>query len=192
MMLKHHRIAMAAAGVLGGALLITGCGAASALPSAPDAGNAGTALTGDIGTSNCSEADFIASASPVEGWPGSFLVTYGNRSDKVCTINGGVPNLHGVDMTNSPIEQLPVEDVRIPDVPKEFTLKPGDVVYAGIFVVPGDKGDPNSYVLTGFQSSLPDMSEEQNVNIVGDGPVEITGKQLQVTSLATNPDDLMK
>lgn len=153
-------------------------------------GNASAAFAGDIGTSNCSEADFIASASPVEGEPGSFIVTFGNRSDKVCTINGGVPNLHGVDMTNSPIEELPVEDVRLPDAPKGFTLQPGDVVYAGIGTVQGDSGDPNSYVLTGFQASLPDMPDEQNVHIISDGLVKLAAKQLRVSSLVSNPDEL--
>ncbi|MEV0699614.1 DUF4232 domain-containing protein [Saccharopolyspora sp. NPDC050389] len=196
-MLKRHRMTTAITGILGGALLITGCGAAAALQPSPAperaAGHAGMASSGgggDIGTSNCSEADFLASATPVEGEPGSFIVSYGNRSDKTCTINGGVPNLQGVDMSNSPIEELPVEDVRLPDAPEEFTLQPGESAYAGIGMILADSGDPDAHVLTGFQSSLPDMSEPQPVNVVGDGEVRFAAKHLRVSSLVSTPDEL--
>ncbi|MFI0469821.1 DUF4232 domain-containing protein [Saccharopolyspora sp. 5N102] len=196
-MLKRYRMTTAITGILGGALLITGCGAATALqPSpAPERGavNAGPASGGGgggIGTSNCSEADFLISATPVEGEPGSFIVSYGNRSDKTCTINGGVPNLQGLDMSGSPVEELPVEDVRLPDAPEEFTLQPGESAYAGIGMILADSNDPNANVLTGFQSSLPDMSEAQPVNVVGDGEVRFAAKHLRVSSLVSTPEEL--
>ncbi|PKW16180.1 DUF4232 domain-containing protein [Saccharopolyspora spinosa] len=197
-MLKRHRMTTAITGLLGGALLVSGCGTAAALQSSPapghDARNVGMASGGgggDIGTSNCSEADFLATATPVKGDPGSFIVAYGNRSDKTCTINGGVPNLKGVDMSNSPIEDLPVEDVRLPDAPEEFTLQPGQSAYAGIGMVLADSGDPNAHVLTGFQSSLPDLSEAQPVNVLGDGNVKFAAKYLRVSSLVSTADELL-
>ncbi|SDZ32918.1 Protein of unknown function [Saccharopolyspora shandongensis] len=196
-MLKRHRMTTAITGILGGALLITGCGAAVALqPSqAPERGVANAGLAsggggGDIGTSNCSEADFLASAAPVEGEPGSFIVTYGNRSDKTCTINGGVPNLKGVDMSDSPIEELPVEDVRLPEAPEEFTLEPGESAYFGIGMILADSSDPDAHVLSGFQASLPDMSELQPVYIVGDDEVRFAVENLRVSSLVSTPDEL--
>ncbi|WP_406689746.1 DUF4232 domain-containing protein [Saccharopolyspora sp. ID03-671] len=199
-MSKTSRKTLAVTGIVAGALLATGGGAAALAQHGSGAETASVARVSatqpgqdqdraDIGTSNCSAEDFIASASAVQGRPGHFLVSFGNRSDKTCTINGGVPALAGLDMTNSPIEELPVDKISVPGAPEEFTLQPGDLVHTEIEAVSGPNA-PDTYVVSGFQGSLPDMSQPQPIHVTGTDEVRLEVTGLRITSLVAGPDAL--
>ncbi|WP_433870581.1 DUF4232 domain-containing protein [Saccharopolyspora sp. CA-218241] len=171
------------AAIAGGAMLLLGGGAMAASQQADPA-------PGDIGTSNCAASDFALSMTPLPDKPGpAFALEIKNTSDKTCELNGGWPGVSGTDMTGEPVEQLPTENVQTPPAVDHFSLTPGQAAYAGVAVHVGAKGDPNSYVITGFQAHLPDMPEQLVVDLP-QGAIEIPAKSLEVTEMVADPGQL--
>ncbi|MEU6128882.1 DUF4232 domain-containing protein [Saccharopolyspora sp. NPDC047091] len=165
MSLTKTRKIGAAAALFSGALLLVGCGQATgAAPSG--ASNAavqqGGGSTEDISASPCSAADYKVDLIPQPGRPGVNLLAVTNESDQTCPVSGWV-ELTPQDMSGSPIEGVPTENVEIPGGRTEISLEPGRTAFAGVHFELGDKNEVRA--ATGFRASFSDTSGDVNVNI---------------------------
>ncbi|MDI2032149.1 DUF4232 domain-containing protein [Saccharopolyspora sp. TS4A08] len=179
-MSKRLRTIGAATALLGGTLLITGCGGAAATQAVTAHG----ASASDVSASNCSATDFEIKLQ-AQPDPSQYLLTMTNTSDEACELGGWV-NLTPTNMADEPIEEVPSSNVEKPGGPADITLEPGRTAFAGVHADLGDKGDPNTYVTSGFVATPADMSGSVNapVNGLNNEPVtEIPLKGLQVGTL---------
>ncbi|GAB3684500.1 DUF4232 domain-containing protein [Saccharopolyspora tripterygii] len=200
-MVKRIRTIGAATALLGGTLLIAGCGGQAATSSAAtlnDTGshaasaNARTPQGDDISAFNCSATDFEIKLQ-AQPDPSQYLLTMTNTSDEACQLGGWV-NLTPTNMANEPIEEIAGKNVEIPGGPQDITLEPGRTAFAGVHADLGDKGDPNTYVTSGFLATPSDMSGSVNapVNSTNNEPVtEIPLKGLQVGTLQPSPQGVL-
>ncbi|MEB3368147.1 DUF4232 domain-containing protein [Saccharopolyspora mangrovi] len=181
-MLKRIRTIGAATALLGGTLLIAGCSGQAA--SLTNAAGVGSAQGDDVSASHCSATDFEIELQ-AQPDPSQYLLTMTNTSDEACELGGWV-NLTPTNMADEPIEEVPSSNVEIPGGPQDITLEPGRTAFAGVHAELGDKGDPNTYVTSGFAATPADMSGTVNapVNGLNNEPVtEIPLKRLQVGTL---------
>lgn len=154
----------AAAALFSGALLLVGCGQATG--STPQ-GVSGAAIqqdgsAEDISASPCSAEDYKVDLIPQPDRPGVNLLAVTNTSDQACPVSR-VTSLTPQDMTGSPIDGVPSEEVDIPGPPTEISLEPGRTAFAGVHFELGDKNEVPA--ATGFRASLSDTSGDVNVNV---------------------------
>lgn len=195
-MLKRIRTVGAATALLGGTLLIAGCSGQAATTGAAtlnDAGSRAASAQGDdVSASNCSATDFEIKMQAQPN-PGQYLLTMTNISDEACQLGGWV-NLMPTNMANEPIEEVASKSVEIPGGPQNLTLEPGRTAFAGVHADLGDKGDPNTYVASGFVATPSDMTGRVNAPVSGTNnqPVtEIPLKGLQAGTLQPSPQGVL-
>lgn len=202
-MLKRTRTASAAAALVGGALLLAGCGGQAATNSAAAPENLGADTAGsdtdpssgthdDISASNCSAEDFeITMQAQPDG--GVFLLGMKNTSDKACQLGGWV-NLTPTNMAGQPMA-TPTENVNMPGPDQNLTLDPGKTAFSGVKVELSDQSDPDAEVATGFTATPSDMTGTVNVQVSdtngGDSPLELPIKNLQVGTLQASPQGVV-
>ena len=164
MSLTKTRKIGAAAALFSGALLLVGCGQATgAAPSgASNAAVEQGGTTEDISASPCSAADYSVDLIPQPGRPGVNLLAVTNQSDRTCPVAGWV-ELTPEDMTGSPIDGVPSENVDIPGGRTEISLEPNRTAFAGVHFELGDKNDVRT--ATGFRASFSDTSGDVNVHV---------------------------
>ncbi|SFS40635.1 DUF4232 domain-containing protein [Saccharopolyspora flava] len=183
-MSKRLRTIGAATALLGGTLLLSACGGAATQAVTATGASASDVSASDVSGSNCSATDFEIKLQ-AQPDPSQYLLTMTNTSDKACELGGWV-NLTPTNMANEPIEQVRGVNVEKPGGPADITLEPGRTAFAGVHAELGDKGDPNTYVASGFVATPADMSGSVNAPVNGPNnePVtEIPLKGLQVGTL---------
>lgn len=195
-MVKRTRTAGTAAALVGGALLLAGCGGQAATNSAVGmadqaadqganaAGSAAKPEQGDISASNCSSEDFeITLQAQPSG--GTFLLQMTNLSDEACDLGGWV-NLTPTNMAGEKFE-IPTDYVNEPGPDQDLTLAPGTSAFAGVKYETGQQSDPNDQVASGFAATPSDMSGEITAQVKdtngGDTPIDFPIKSLQVGTL---------
>ena len=188
-MVKRIRTIGAATALLGGTLLIAGCSGQAATTGAATLNGTGSQAASahagdDVSASNCSATDFEITLQ-AQPDPSQYLLTMTNTSDEACQLGGWV-NLTPTNMADEPIEEIAGKNVEIPGGPQDITLEPGRTAFAGVHADLGDKGDPSTYVASGFTATPSDMGGSVNapVNSTNNQPVtEIPLKGLQVGTL---------
>ncbi|MBB5072783.1 hypothetical protein BJ969_005871 [Saccharopolyspora gloriosae] len=216
-MLKRTRTATTAAALVGGALLLAGCGGQAATNSAvgqegmgsdtaPATEGMGSDLApsddhasgthDDISASNCSAADFKVTmqAQPSDaGADSRFLIQLENTSDKSCELGGWV-NLTPTNMAGEAID-VPTENVNLPGPDADLTLEPGKSAFAGAKIERAEKSDPDAQVASGFTATPSDMNGEVNAEVSdlngGNGPVEMAVKSMQIGTLQPSPQGVV-
>lgn len=176
------------AGLLGGALLLTGCGQPASAPSpapanpaaatpAAAAGDSPVQTTGTAssqqatgsnsgrqpGGSPCTAKDFKVDLNVQPDRPGILLMAVDNTSKKVCKLNGW-PDISPMDASGTNFT-VGINKVAIPGGPTEFDLPPGTTGFAGVEIQLGSKADDR--VATGFTVALPGAGAPVNANIIG-------------------------
>lgn len=218
-MLKRTRTATTAAALVGGALLLAGCGGPAASNSAvgqegmgsdlaPSAGQEGmgsdlaptddhaSGTHDDISASNCSADDFTFTmqAQPSDASASTrFLVQMENTSDKSCELGGWV-NLTPTNMAGEAFD-VPTENVNLPGPDADLTLEPGKSAFAGVKIETAEKSDSDAKVASGFTATPSDMNGEVNAEVKdlngGSSPVEITVKSMQIGTLQPSPQGVV-
>ncbi|WP_285489239.1 DUF4232 domain-containing protein [Amycolatopsis taiwanensis] len=181
MVVDRTRMLGALAGLLGGALLVAGCGQqpASSPSPAPGSSSASPApgiAVGDspvqaanptsgqqAGGGSCTAKDFKVDLNVQPDRPGILLMAVENTSKKVCKLNGWAA-VAPMDASGSTFN-VPTKKVEIPGSPTQVDLPPGTNAFAGVRIELGSKADDR--VATGFDVTLPGVSDPVNGNIVG-------------------------
>ena len=184
MSLNRTRTLGAVAGLVGGALLLAGCGQAAG--TGPEGlSNAAVQQDGTgegISASPCSAEDFNVDLIPQPNRPGVLLMAVTNQGDEPCALNGS-PTVTGMNMANEPID-VPVEHVDHPGAAMDIRLEPGESAFAGTHLELGGKQDPDTYVATGFTVNLPDIGGTVQADISSEEEyLEFPVKSIQVGTL---------
>ncbi|MEU6132053.1 DUF4232 domain-containing protein [Saccharopolyspora sp. NPDC047091] len=216
-MLKRTRTATMAAALIGGTMLLAGCGGQAATNSAagqegmgsdtaPATEGMGSDLApsddhasgthDDISASNCSAEDFKVTmqAQPSDASASTrFLVQMENTSDKSCELGGWV-NLTPTNMAGEAFD-VPTENVNLPGPDADLTLEPGKSAFAGVKIETAEKSDSDAKVASGFTATPSDMNGEVNAEVKdlngGSSPVEITVKSMQIGTLQPSPQGVV-
>ncbi|GAA3354102.1 DUF4232 domain-containing protein [Saccharopolyspora gregorii] len=218
-MLKRTRTATTAAALVGGALLLAGCGGPAASNAAvgqegmgsdlaPSAGQEGmgsdlaptddhaSGTHDDISASNCSAEDFAFTMQAQPSDAGStkmFLLQMENTSDKSCEL-GGWADVTPTNMAGEKID-APSENVNEPGPDQNLTLEPGKSAFSGVKIVSAEKSDPDAPVASGFTAEPTDMQGEANVDVKDlngeSGTLELAVKSMQIGTLQSSPQGVV-
>ncbi|MCX2728706.1 DUF4232 domain-containing protein [Saccharopolyspora sp. NFXS83] len=207
---KRTRTASTAAALVGGALLLAGCGGQAATNSAaaPEGLGGDTASSDtapatraddhaggthdDISASNCSAEDFeITMQAQPDG--GVFLLQMKNTSDESCELGGWV-DVTPTNMAGQPID-TPTENVNLPGPDANLTLEPGKSAFSGVKIELAEQSDPDAQVASGFTATPSDMQGEAAVEVSGlnggGSPMEIAIKSMQIGTLQPSPQGVV-
>ncbi|MGP4016847.1 DUF4232 domain-containing protein [Saccharopolyspora sp. 5N708] len=201
MLLNRTRTLGAIAALLGGALLLSGCGqrATDAAPSpdqdssiqgdgaASEISAAGAAGANGVQPveSSCSASDFAVDLNVQPDRPGVLLMAVTNNSRQSCALDGWV-DLVATNMAGEPLTDIPTEKVEMPGAPVEINLDPGEAAFAGVHLELGDKADADTFVATGFTATPPGTAGSTNADIIGIGDGQYTEfpiKSIQIGTL---------
>lgn len=195
-MSKRTRSIGATTALLGGALLLSGCGGQAAQNSAAVPGNSGadtarsdTAHGGtppeashnnnDIGTTSCKAEDFKVDLNAQPQQPGQYLLALTNNSGKPCDVGGWV-TFTGLGFKAGQEFKIPTEKVEIPGPVEDFQLLPGRTAFAGVkFNV-----DQNAeYHATGFRATADKLAGSTDVNLIGTNGQPVENINLPIESI---------
>lgn len=156
-MVKRIHLVGAVAGLCTAVAIAAGFAVTSAQASNADAFAHG-------GVHFCSGSDYRVDLNVQPQSVDEFLVAVTNTSNHACTLRGYV-DLTGENAAGE-TRQLQVQDVAIPGPPVNVTIRPGQSAFAGMKLQPGDPGDPDTQVITGFSATVPGAHGSSPTTIV--------------------------